>query len=572
MSDSRWLLPRADDVAAAAVLSAELGLSQAVATVLVGRGTRDSAQARSFLRPTLDHLHDPFELSDMNCAIDRICAAIDSSETILVHGDYDADGMSAAALVTLGLRRVQANAVPFVPHRTRDGYDFGASGIERAQAIGATLVITVDCGTRALESVLHATNLGIDVIVTDHHRVGSELPSALAVVNPMRDDCEYPFSGLAGVGVAFKLMHALFTRIGIPAAELNQHLDLVAIGTVADQMPLVDENRSLVRAGCRVLARTRKPGLLALLERADVKAAGEVRTEDIAFRIAPRLNSAGRIAEAETGLRLLLAETPEEARALADGLEDLNTERRSTDRQVTDQVERALEGSFDPDSQAVAVAWGDGWHPGVVGIVASRVVERWNRPAVVVAFEGDVGSGSGRSVGGFHLVEALRESEDLLERYGGHRMAAGFTVLRSNMESLAHRLRSLDAGRFGAEAAEAVLCVDLEAGLGEVSLELFDELNHLRPFGAGNRTPVLMTRGLRPEKTSVVGNGGEHLRCSISSGTSTLSAIGFRLGDRLLELQTAGKVDVAYRLAADTWKGRRRLQAQLVDFRPSRAE
>ena len=277
MSAIRWLPPPANTLAAAATLSADLGLSLAVSTVLASRGFRDPTEVRSFLRPTLDQLHDPLMLPDMSRAIDRINSAVDSSETILVHGDYDADGMSAAALVTLGLQRVGAQAVPFVPHRTRDGYDFGESGIERARAVGATLVITVDCGTRALEPVSRASSLGIDVIVTDHHRVGPELPAAVAVVNPRRADSDYPFPALAGVGVAFKLVSALYLSRGIAADELNQHLDLVSIGTVADQMPLRDENRALVRAGCRVLARTRKPGLRALMERADVTVGSEVK-------------------------------------------------------------------------------------------------------------------------------------------------------------------------------------------------------------------------------------------------------------------------------------------------------
>jgi single-stranded-DNA-specific exonuclease len=508
----------------------------------------------------------------MSRAIERINTAIESSETILVHGDYDADGMSATALVTLGLQRVGADPVSFVPHRTRDGYDFGTSGIERAQDVGASLVITVDCGIRALEAVSRASSLGIDVIVTDHHRVGPALPAAVAVVNPMRADSEYPFSELAGVGVAFKLVSALFTNRGIPPAELNQHLDLVSIGTVADQMPLRDENRSLVRAGGRVLARTRKPGLRALMARADVAVDSEVKAEDIAFRVAPRLNSAGRIAEPDTGLQLLLSQGMGEAQALADSLEDFNSERRSTDRMVTDQVERMLEASFRPEADAVAVAWGDGWHPGVVGIVASRVVERWNRPAVVVAFEDEVGSGSGRSVGGFNLVEALRDCEDLLERYGGHQMAAGFTVLRPNMDSLAQRLRSIDADRFGAEPEDATLAVDLESQLSLVTLELFDDLNHLRPFGAGNEKPVLLTRDVGVDRISTVGKSGEHLRCSLSCGGDTLGAIGFRLGERLGELQNLSRVDVAYHLSADTWKGRRRLQAQVLDFRAAGGE
>jgi single-stranded-DNA-specific exonuclease len=565
-----WVTPSDGATAAADRLSSALGISLPLARVLAARDVDDPLLAKAFLRPTLDQLHDPMLLPDMANAVDRLTRAIDGNETILVHGDFDADGMCAAAAATLGLRRLGAAAVGFVPHRTRDGYDLGQGGIDRAMDIGASLILTVDCGVTALESVARAADRGIEVVVTDHHRPGPSLPDAVAVVNPAREDSRYPFAGLSGAGVAFKLVAALFSARGIPDSELNQYLDLVAIGTVADQMPLRDENRALTRAGLRVLSRTRRPGLRALLSVAGIDLPSDARAEDIAYRIAPRLNSAGRMAEAESGLQLLLTESESEAESLARLLDQQNAERRTADRAVTREVEDKLAG-FDPGRDGAAVVWGDGWHPGVVGIVASRVVDRWHRPAVVVAFDGSTGRGSGRSIEGFHLFDALRECEPLLERFGGHQMAAGFTIERSNIETFADRLRCVAARRLDNDLKRRRLAVDLELTLADATFELLDALEHLRPFGNENPAPVLAVRSVGFESASVVGELGAHLRAVMRSGNVSLRAIGFGLGDRLDDVRTGHAIDVAFHLRGDVWSGRRRLQAEIIDIQPAGA-
>ncbi|MFQ5528889.1 MAG: single-stranded-DNA-specific exonuclease RecJ, partial [Gemmatimonadota bacterium] len=426
---------------------------------------------------------------------------------------------------------------------------------------------TADCGVSAVDSVARAAELGIDVVVTDHHRPGPLLPEAVAVVNPMRDDSRYPFDGLSGAGVAFKLIEALFAARGIPRGELNQHLDLVAIGTVADQMPLRGENRVLARAGLRVLSHTRKPGLRALLDQAELAGQPDVRANDVAYRIGPRLNSAGRMSEADSGLRLLLTESQAKARLLAGELDRNNADRRAADRAVTREVDEKLAGEFDANRDGAVVVWGDDWHPGVVGIVASRVVERWHRPAVVVAFEGDTGRGSGRSIEGFHLFDALRECEPLLETFGGHQMAAGFTIERSNIEAFALRLRAVAAKRLEGVAARRAVAIDYELDLADATMGLLDELEHLRPFGSENPPPLLAARNVGLERATTVGDDGVHLRAALRSGAASLDAIGFGFGGRLRELNTAGRHDVAFHLVGDTWKGRRRLQARLIDVR-----
>lgn len=566
----RWIPPPADTSARAADLSATLpGLPAALTRVLAARGLSDPAAVRRFLRPTLDDLHDPFALPDMAPAVERIESALAADETIFVHGDFDADGMTATALAARGLRRLGGEVVAHVPHRTNDGYDLRETGVARAAEAGAGLILTVDCGVTALDAVAAAADRGIDVVVSDHHRPGPELPAALAVVNPMRRDASYPFRGLSGVGVAFKLVSALFERAGIPEPELYQHLDLVAVGTVADQMPLTGENRILVRAGLRALRRTRKPGLRALMRRAKLDPRRPIDAEDIAFRLGPRLNSVGRMAAAETGVRLLLTDDPAEAEALAAHLDEQNEARRRTDRELTAEVERRLEQSFDAASHPAVVVWGDDWHRGVVGIVASRLVDRWHRPAVVVSFDGEFGEGSGRSVEGFHLFDALRDCEGLLERYGGHRMAAGLRIRRERIEEFAARLRELAAERLRAAPESPELRIDLELTLAEVNAGLANALRHLAPHGADNPAPVLAVRGVCLERPAAVGGGGRHLQATLRDGEAALRAIGFGMADRLEMLRGAATVDAAFHLEQDVWRGRERLQARLLDLRPA---
>ncbi len=564
----RWIMPLPVPDGRVDGLAGSLGLPPDVCRILIRRGVDSTEEARSFLRPHLSGLRSPADLPDLGPAVERIEAAILAGETILVHGDYDADGMSAAALLTLGLSELGGRVEAFVPHRTRDGYDLSEAGLERATESGASLIVTADCGVTAVSAVQKAATSGIDVVVTDHHRPGKRLPDAVALVNPLRADSSYGFHGLAGVGVAFKVLAALYERSTIAAPLLNQHLDLVAIGTVADQMPLTDENRILVRAGLRALERTRKPGLRALLSHAGVDGDKGIHAQQISFRIAPRLNSVGRMAEADAGLELLLTRDPVAAERLAAHLERQNAQRRQTDSQVFEEVRQQLRSRFRDDDRAV-VLWGDGWHPGVIGIVASRLVERLHRPSVVIAFDGDVGRGSGRSIEGFHLFEALRECESLLDRFGGHRLAAGLTVRRDRVEELADRLRQVAERELRDREPIDELRLDLEISLDRVNPDLLRWLDHLGPFGQGNPPPVLMVRRVHLDRPGRVGSDGAHLRVALSRGEDRVPAIGFGLGRRLQEARSMSHADVAIELAENRWNGRAELQARVLDFRPT---
>lgn len=564
----RWVAPCPVPTESVASLSSGLGLPRPVCELLVRRGLGDPDAARSFLRPSFDDLHSPTLLPDLRRAADRIESAIAAGDTILVHGDYDADGLTSAALLARGLAELGARVEAFVPHRIRDGYDLGEGGLARAAEVGARLIVTADCGVSAVEAVAEANRNGLDVVVTDHHRPPPELPAAVAVVNPVREGSTYPFPGLSGVGVAFKLFSELATRAGLPPATVNRHLDLVALGTVADLVPLTGENRALVRAGLSALARTAKPGLRALARRAGVDL-GQVRASDLGFRLGPRLNAAGRVGAAESGLRLLMAEDGGEAGRLADLLESRNRERKSEDRRVQAEAEALLAAHFDPSGDRTVVLWGEGWHPGVIGIAASRIVERVHRPTVLVGLRGETGRGSGRSVPGFHLHRALEACSDLLERYGGHAMAAGFEIRRDRLEDFAARLE--EVGRRDLEERDLVpeLTLDLTLPLADVDRNLHRWLEHFAPFGTGNPRPVLHVRGVRLERASTVGARGAHLKGVLTGPEGgRLETIGFGMGPRLGEATGGGLREAAFELTLDRYRGRERLQARLRDIRP----
>lgn len=548
-------------------LREELGLPPEVCRLLVRRGHGEPSEARRFLRPGFDQLHRPELLPGLEAGVERIEAALARGERILVHGDYDADGLTAAALLTLGLREAGGDVEAFVPHRTRDGYDLGPAGLARAGEVEADLVVTADCGISAVEAVEEARRAGRDVVVTDHHEPPDRLPEATAVVNPSRRDGGYPFRGLAGVGVAYKLLCGLFERLGRPPEALNPHLDLVALGTVADAVPLGGENRVLVRAGLRAMEQTRKPGLRALLEVAGVE--GEIEAGDLGYRLGPRLNAVGRVGEAETGLRLLLTDDAREAEALAERLEGRNRERRELDRRVLEEAERRLAETFDPDRDRAVVVAGDDWPAGVLGIAASRLVDRLHRPTVLVSFEGDLGRGSGRSIPGFHLQRALEACAPMLERHGGHRMAAGLEIRRDRLPAFAERLGELAREELSPEDLEPRLELDLSLPLERADGELHGVLRHLAPFGAGNPRPVIASRGVELRDVRTVGDDGAHLRTTLAAPAGRLRAVGFGLGHRAGELQGGGRWDVAYELVEDRWRGRRRVEARLRDLRPA---
>jgi single-stranded-DNA-specific exonuclease len=561
----RWVVAPEPDPVAVRALADNLGLPEVLAALLVQRGYGTPEAARCFLRPSLADLSDPFALIGMTEAVEEITLAVQAGQRILVHGDYDVDGQCAAALLTRVLGAAGAQVKAFVPHRLRDGYDFSTAGIEAARAWQASLIITVDCGITAVDAVRAAGQAGIKVVITDHHLPGAVLPLAAAVVDPQRADDRSDAKQLCGTGVAFKLAQALIPALGLPANLPMHLLDLVALATVADVVPLVGENRILVKHGLRLLNETRWPGVRALIESSGL-GGKEIRAGQLGFVLGPRLNAAGRVGEAADGLKLLLTDDAEEAAALARRLETLNVERQALDQRILDEALAQVAQMEESGLPSGLVLSGDDWHPGVVGIVASRVVERYGRPAFLVAFDGDVGKGSGRSISRFDLHAALTRCADLLERFGGHQMAAGLTIRRDQLEAFRERFASIAGEELAPEDLGPEQRVDLAVRLDEITPRLEQLCHYLEPCGMGNPGPVFGVRGSRFVGATRVGRN--HLKGTLDDGATRLPAIGFQWADRVPWL-AAGPVDVAFRVETNEWQGRTTLQARICALSPA---
>lgn len=560
----RWAVANTPEDDLVNTLASSLGVSPALAALLAQRGIAEAGQARRFLRPALDELADPLSLAGLGDAVRIIVEAVQQKSTILVHGDYDVDGQCATALLTRALRAAGARVIPFVPHRLRDGYDLGPAGLTEALKQGAGLIITCDCGITAVSTVERAKAAGLRVVVTDHHLPGPVLPPADALIDPQQPIDRSGLTQLCGTGIAFKLVQALVPALNLPANLPFHLLDLVALATVADIVPLTGENRILVRHGLKVLSNTRWPGLQALV-RVSGLSHREIRAGQVGFVLAPRLNAAGRVGDANEGLKLLLTDDPVEAERLALRLEGMNTERQALDQRILDEAIEQVERQCDPVRHAGLVLASDDWHPGVVGIVASRVVERYGRPTFLIAFDGDTGKGSGRSISRFNLHAALHRCGDLLERFGGHHMAAGLTLKRSQLEAFRERFAEIAREELTVEELGPEQRVDLVVGMDDISDDLERLCRHLEPCGMGNPSPVFGARGVRLEGMRRVGQN--HLKATIAGADSRLGAIGFGWADRAAWLNPADReasVDVAFRLEQNEYQGSVSLQARIV--------
>jgi single-stranded-DNA-specific exonuclease len=561
----RWVVAPRPEQAAVTELAERLHLPPALAALLLQRGQVNPDDARKYLRPAIGDLTDPFALAGMAEAVDAIVSAVRAGGTIMVHGDYDVDGQCATAVLTRVLRAAGGDVIPFVPHRLRDGYDFGPAGLAAALGAGASLVVTCDCGITAVDTVRAARAAGIGVVVTDHHLPGDELPPAIAIVDPQRADDTSGMGHLCGTGIAFKLVQALVPALGLPINLPYYLLDMVALATVADVVPLQGENRILVKHGLRLLAESNWPGVRALVEACGL-GGKELRAGHLGFILGPRLNAAGRIGDAADGLRLLLSDDMNEACALARQLDGMNVERQALDQRILDEALEQVEQTANLERDASFVLSGEGWHPGVVGIVASRVVERYGRPTFLIAFDGDIGKGSGRSISRFDLHSALLACGDLLERYGGHQMAAGLTIRRGQLEAFRERFAGIARDLLAPEDLGPEQRVDLEIGLHEVTYDLERLCRYLEPCGTGNASPVFGVRQVRLAGRARVGQG--HLKGTLDDGRYRLPAIGFQWADRVPWLSD-DPVDAAFRLEVNEWNGLMSLQARICALGPA---
>jgi single-stranded-DNA-specific exonuclease len=565
---ARWILPKPPDEEAVRALMEALSLPDVVCRLLLIRGYVTPDEAKQFLRPKLDKLHEPLEFLSMDKAVDRLARAIKEKELVFIHGDYDVDGICSTTILTRVIRMLGGNAIPFIPRRIEDGYDLGEAGVSAAIEAGAKVVVTCDCGTGAVAPVAKLCRAGVDVIVTDHHLPSGELPDCLAVLNPKRPGCGYPDKDLAAVAVVWKLSLALTRALGANENPIWAMLDLVALATVADVAPLRGENRVFVRYGLRMLKETRNIGMRALL-RASGLDGRQLTAGRIGFILAPRLNAAGRMGHAIRGVELLLTADEHEANVIARELEELNAERQDIDHQTLEQArERVL--ALDLDEWFSIVLADDAWHPGVIGIVASRLVEEFGRPTVLIALSDDQGKGSGRSIPKFNLHSALAESREHLIRFGGHRAAAGVTIARDKVSEFATRFNQVAHQHLTAEDLVPEIRVDLEVPIEGLDHKIEALFRHFEPFGIGNPAPVLLARNVgikRPPRPV----GADGLKIALDTGTGSLDALGWGLIDRAVHLQPGARIDVAFRLERDDYRGESYLQARIADVRLSPA-
>ena len=546
----RWQLGEGtgrDAVQQGARLASVLGIPAPVGRVLWARGYRELSQAERFLEPRFEHLPNPFELKGIEAAVSRLQRALAQGERVCVYGDYDVDGVTSTALLVSVLRKLGGNMEFYVPHRLVEGYGLNARALEKLAARGTRLVVSADCGVTAVAEIDAAAKLGLDVVVIDHHTASQDLPRALAILNPHQPGCTFPGRELAAVGVAFHLLLALRKRLreagwfaSRPEPNLREVLDLVALGTIADVVPLTGPNRVLVHFGLKELARGARVGVLALKSVAQL--AGEVTAGDVGFKLGPRINAAGRLDDASVGVRLLLSEDLREARALAEQLDRANAERQDLQVRIASEAIAQAEKLGPPEARRTLVVSSSGWHVGVVGIVAARLVERFHRPALVIAEEGGVAKGSGRSVEGFHLYDALARCAHHLTRFGGHKHAAGVTLDTGHISDFAEALEA--EGRQALDPAQlsARLRIDAELHPREVRMELASQLRRLAPFGAGNPEPVFFCRDLAAHEVRLLpdkkGAGPGHLKLRLGEAgprvseeqSISLEAIGFNLG------------------------------------------
>lgn len=571
-----------------AELAAALGCSKTAAKLLWNRGLKTEADANRFLHLEDTRFHDAFAMRDMEKAVARIEAALAAGERIAIYGDYDVDGVTSTSLLYLYLRERGADVMYYIPSRLHEGYGLSRAAIDRLADAGVELMITVDTGITAVDETAYAKERGIETVITDHHACREILPDVCAAVNPHRPDDEYPFQELAGVGVVFKLVSAMEIsrgrREGISDAAAvrrvcHDYADLVAIGTVADVMPIVDENRLIVSYGLSRINREPRLGIAALIEAANGKGRTprKINSTFIGFGIAPRLNAAGRMGDATMAVSLLLSESPEDAKTVAEELCALNRERQAEENRIAEGAYAKIEEQAGKEKPRVLVLDGDSWHQGIIGIVASRITERYGLPSILITYDGDperdgsgmdVGKGSGRSIHGLNLVEALASCSDLLLRFGGHELAAGLSLRRGDVPALRRRLNDYAAERLTDEMLCVRLEADCEVSITELSGSLVEETDRLEPYGTANPAPVFLLREASLRRLMPMG-GGKHLRMSVEKDGVTIGAVWFGMTLPALDLDTEEPVDILFRLGINEYQGNTSLQMTIVDMRAS---
>ncbi|MCW9706949.1 single-stranded-DNA-specific exonuclease RecJ [Fodinibius salsisoli] len=562
----QWVYSEPDNEEAMSTLQQKLGVSPKVAHLLLLRGVDSYDRAKAYFRPNINQLYDPFLMKDMEPATERLAKAIRDRQRVLVYGDYDVDGTTATSILYLFLSEFGVDVDFYIPHRFKEGYGINEEGIKYAEEINADLIVSVDCGITAISEAEQIKEKGIDLIICDHHNVADSLPDALAVLDPKRADCTYPFEGLSGAGVGFKLLQGTVQKLGLNDSLAHKFLDLVAVSIASDIVPMVDENRILMREGLRQFNADPRVGLYALTELINLEI-GTISSSNIVFSIGPRINAAGRMGDATKAVRLLIAETDAEAKARAHELESINIARRDEDSQTMEQAKAIVDKEYDLEKISAMVLHNADWHLGVIGIVASRLVDTYSRPAIMLSTVDGKVKGSARSIEGFNIYEAFKECEDLLEQFGGHKYAAGLTLAKENVEAFRQRIDKIASQKLTENDFKPDLKIDCNLDLENVNMRFWKLLSQFEPFGPGNLRPIFVSRDVEVVGVpTIVGSG--HLKMKVSqNGSGVFDVIGFNMHEYLPVVRNSQnkKLNIAYSLEENNWNGRRTLQIRLRD-------
>lgn len=567
----RWVQVPKAAVETSRFLAKELGVSPIISELLVNRGVTSFDEARHFFRPTLDDLHDPFRMRDMEKAVERIEQAIGAKEKILVYGDYDVDGTTAVAVTYSFFRQFHSKLDFYLPDRYKEGYGISKAGIDFAVEQGFSLVIALDCGIKSVEKIAYARELGVDFIVCDHHLPGPVLPDAVAVLDPKREDCAYPYKELSGCGIGFKLIQAFASRNGMDVAECYRYLDLVAVSIASDIVPITGENRVLAYFGLQKLNTNPSSGLQALMELASQRVK-EFTVNDVIFQIGPRINAAGRINHAKDAVQLLIAKTLQEASAYSPSIDKQNTERKDVDLRITEEALAMIDSDEIQKMRKTTVLFKPDWHKGVIGIVASRLTEKYYRPTVILTQSNGQVAGSARSVLGFDLYEALSECSDLLDQYGGHKYAAGLTMQPANIPLFQQRFEQVVSRRILPEMLQQEILIDATLQLDEIDGRFFKVLRQFEPFGPYNEAPVFLSRSVTAYGAATI-VGTNHLKMAVRQGQSAVfNCIGFGLASHVDRINSGMPFDICYTLEENVWREKRNIQMNLKGIREPKHE
>ena len=567
--EKRWVVKEKGDTAVVRQLAVALGVSESLANLMVQRNISSAAEAIAFFNPSLDYLHDPFLMKDMNIAVDRISTAVKRNERILVYGDYDVDGTTAVALMYSFLKDQYSNVEYYIPDRYKEGYGVSFQGLDFAYQNNCKVVITLDCGIKAVEKVKYARTKGLDVIICDHHYPGDEIPKALAVLDPKQPSCSYPYKELSGCGVGFKLIHAYSRVHGIPFNKISHYLDLVAVSIASDIVPITGENRVMAYFGLKRLNESPRTGLKEIILQSEVTRA--LTIEDVVFKIGPRINAAGRMETGSKAVDLLVSSDTRLAIGISKEINNFNIERRSVDRIITTEAMRMIAEDQRTVNSRTTVLYNPTWKKGVIGIVASRLIETYYRPTVILTESNGFATGSARSVQGYDLYQAIEACSDLLESFGGHMYAAGLTLKKENIRPFMEKFEKYVNSTITEEQLVPRIFIDTELSFSEINEEFFRTMSQFQPFGPENMSPVFLSRNVFDTGSGrMVGSSGEHLKldlCQESSGQKSFSAIAFSQANHFEYIRGGHPFDICYSLEMNEFRGNRNLQLNVRDIK-----